>query len=376
MNILHTAKRIILQTVNDKRSLALILFVPLLIFTLIFFLLGKSDYKPTVAQSGLPSEMVDKLKEQDLTLLTTTKEDGLHKIKDFKADALVYKQDNEIRVVFETNDTVKTSKVMEAIQKALKALPSGTATIKTQFAALMQKDPSLSRSPSLLGFSKMLQGLPSDNSSVNSEFLYGKSDASLFDSLGYVMLGIVSFFIVFIIAGISFVRERTTQTMERLMMTPIRRWQVMLGYTLGFSFFAILQSILSLAFVRYVLHLSIAGSIFSTGLIMILLSMAAVCIGAFFSIFSNNEFQIMQFIPVVVIPQIFFSGLISLDTMPYHLGAVAKIMPVYYACDALKSITIRGFDLGQVLPDILALIVFILLFSLLNTLALKKYRRI
>ena len=84
----------------------------------------------------------------------------------------------------------------------------------------------------------------------------------------------------------------------------------------------------------------------------------------------------MQFIPVIIIPQIFFSGLISLDTLPYHLGILSKIMPVYYACNALKDITIKGAELGEVWPDIVALLVFIGLFFVMNIFALKKYRRI
>jgi ABC-2 type transport system permease protein len=211
---------------------------------------------------------------------------------------------------------------------------------------------------------------------IQMEFLYGKSDDSLFNSMGYIMLGIISFFIVFIIAGISFVRERTNQTMERLMITPVKRWQVIFGYTMGFGLFAMLQGILLLCYVTGVLHMVITGSLIAAGMIMILLSMSAICIGAFFSIFSNNEFQVMQFIPVVVIPQIFFSGLISLDTLPYHLGVLSRIFPVYYACNALKSITLKTAGLTDILPDILALFIFIILFFILNIFALKKYRRI
>lgn len=164
--------------------------------------------------------------------------------------------------------------------------------------------------------------------------------------------------------------------MERLMMTPVRRWQVVLGYTLGFGFFATLQSIILLAYVIWVLHMTVLGSAVTAGLVMILLAMSAVCIGAFFSIFSNNEFQVMQFIPVVVIPQIFFSGLISLDTLPYHLGLVSKIMPVYYACSALKTVMITGGGFADIWQDVLALFAFILLFFFMNILVLKKYRKI
>ena len=223
-------------------------------------------------------------------------------------------------------------------------------------------------------FNAMKEASPS--SAIQTEYIFGKSDANMFDSLGYVMLGIISFFIIFIIAGISFVRERTNQTMERLMMTPVRRWQVVLGYTMGFGFFAMLQSIILLVYVILVLHMTVSGSVIIAGLVMILLAMSAVCIGAFFSIFSNNEFQIMQFIPVVVIPQIFFSGLISLDTLPYHLGVISKIMPVYYACSALKTIMIMGGGLKDIWLELLALLVFIMLFFFMNILALKKYRKI
>lgn len=338
MKTMNIVKRIIRQIFNDKRSLALILLVPILLFTLIYLLLGKSDYKAQIAEYGMPAQMVDKIEAQDVTVTSLTLEEGKTQVKDRKIDAFLYKEDGGTHLVFETNDTVKTGLVQKAISNAMKELTPGSA--------------------------------------LETAFIYGKSDENLFDSMGYVMLGIISFFIIFIIAGISFVRERTNQTMERLMITPVRRWQVVLGYTLGFGFFAVLQSVLLLTYDVCVLRMGIAGSVVSAGLVMILLAMSAVCIGAFFSIFSNNEFQIMQFIPVVVVPQIFFSGLISLDTLPYNLGAVSRIMPVYYACDALKNITIRGSSLGDIWPDILALMIFILLFFFLNILTLKKYRKI
>ena len=151
----------------------------------------------------------------------------------------------------------------------------------------------------------------------------------------------------------------------------------MLRIYIGFGIFGMLQSIILLCYTKWVLHMTISGSVMvAAGFVMILLSMTAICIGAFCSIFANNEFQIMQFIPVIVIPQIFFSGLISLDTLPYHLGILSKVMPVYYACNALKDIVIKGAGLGETLPDILALLIFIGLFFVLNIIALKKYRRI
>jgi ABC-2 type transport system permease protein len=338
MKTLDIIKRIIRQTVNDKRSLGLILIVPIFLFTLIFFLLGDSDYKATIAESGMPAPMVERLKDQDITVKSMEISEGKEEVKDQKIDALLYKDGSETVLLMEQSDAVKSGVIQKAIQNAMKDLnPAGA---------------------------------------MRTEFIYGKSDENMFNNLGYVMLGIISFFLIFIIAGISFVRERTNQTMERLMITPVKRWQVVLGYTIGFGVFAMLQSVILLCYVRWVLRMSITGSMMAAGFIMILMAMSAVCIGAFCSIFANNEFQMMQFIPVVVIPQIFFSGLISLDTLPYHLGAVAKVLPVYYACNALQKITIKGADLSGVTADMTALLIFILVFFVLNIFALKKYRRI
>ncbi len=338
MNILFIIRRIVKQIRNDKRSLGLILFVPIIMFTLIYFLLGDSDYHATIAVNGIQESLISGIEAQGITVISLDIEEGQKQVKDKTIDAFLYRDGSETILLFESADAVKTGVIQKGIQNAIKEL-----------------------SPQLL---------------IRSEYIYGKSDDNMFNSLGYVLLGVVSFFIVFIIAGISFVRERTNQTMERLMITPVRRWQVVSGYAIGFGLFAMLQSILLLIYVKWVLHMTITGSLIAAGIIMILLSMAAICIGAFFSIFSNNEFQIMQFIPVVVIPQIFFSGLISLDTLPYNLGILSRVMPVYYACDALKLITVKSAGISEVLMDILALLIFIGIFYALNVIALKKYRRI
>jgi ABC-2 type transport system permease protein len=341
MTALHIAGRIIRQMIGDRRSLALVLIVPLFLMTLIYLLLGDSGYRPTVGAAGLPDALVSRLQKQDLTVRAVGEAAGKDEVRARTLDALVTENGGRLTLLFETNDAVKTGKVQKEVQAAVKALSPAAAS-----------------------------------ASLKVQFLYGSTDESMFDSLGYVMLGIVSFFLIFILAGISFVRERTSETLTRMMLTPVRRWQVVLGYTIGFGCFAVLQSVLLLTLCVWVLRMPFAGPVAAAGLVMIALAVSAVCIGAFFSIFSQNEFQVMQFIPVVVIPQIFFSGLIPLDTLPLHLGAVSKIMPVFYACDALRIISVRGGGPADVLPDLLALSVFIAGFFALNILALRRYRRV
>ena len=84
----------------------------------------------------------------------------------------------------------------------------------------------------------------------------------------------------------------------------------------------------------------------------------------------------MQFIPLIVVPQMFFPGLITIDTLPYGLGNLSYFMPVYYGCSRLEKVMIKGFSIKDVWIDLCMLLVFILVFFVLNVFALKKYRKL
>jgi len=221
---------------------------------------------------------------------------------------------------------------------------------------------------------KAVQDINSSNIHINYE--YETSDTNQLDSLSFVFLGVISFFFVFILSGMSFVRERTNQTLERMLMAPIRRSTVIGGYTLGYGILSAIQSVVIFLFSVYVLKLHVEGSYILCTLIMIILSFAAVSVGALMSIFANNELQLVQFIPIVLIPQIFFSGLIPLDTIPYGIGNLCYVTPIYYGCAALQKVVIFGDGLDVIYPWILGLIGMIGVLFILNTFLLKKYRRL
>ena len=124
------------------------------------------------------------------------------------------------------------------------------------------------------------------------------------------------------------------------------------------------------------LDIVIVGSLWNVIFINLLLALVALSLGTLLSTFAASEFQMVQFIPIVVIPQIFFAGIIPLEGMAGWLQAIGKIMPVYYATDALKGVMYKGLSLSDISSDILALIVFALVFIALNLFALKKYRKL
>jgi ABC-2 type transport system permease protein len=332
--------RISKQMLNDKRSLVLILIAPILIVSLLYLLLGDSSYTPKITVDGkIPNAIVSEMKKQDVELDVLNPKDHIDDIlEDKTTDAVISMNENGFSIkMLEVNGT-KMSKVTNALKNVLEKMnPSGNLSIS---------------------------------------YLYGNADDTMFNSLGYVLLGILSFFFVFIISGISFVRERSSGTLERLMLTPISRLSVVAGYTVGFGIFAAIQSILIILYTKYALGITFEGPLLLAILIMILLAFTAVSMGALVSIFANSEFQVMQFIPVIIIPQMFFSGLIPIDTLPFGLGKLAYIMPVYYGCTALENVMIKGFGIEQIWQYLLILLAFILVLFIINTLALKKYRKI
>jgi len=334
--------RIIRQIIGDKRTVALIIIAPMLILTLLFLLLGDNSYTPTVAiqENSMPPAMISELKAQDLNIVNVNL-DGLdieQYLKDNKNIDAVFSVSVSGSSITMYESTAKTGKAMKAIQNAMASL-NPAAQMQTHFAV-------------------------------------GNPDDSLFDSMGYIFFGIISFFLIFIVSGMALVRERSSGTLERMLMSPISRVSVIGGYTAGFGLFAVIQSIVLVVFSIYVLGLHSEGNVGWVILIMLLLAVCAVSFGELISIFANTEFQVVQFIPIAIIPQIFFSGLIPLDTIPYHLGNLCYIMPVYYGCTAIKEVMVLGNGFGAILPFILALSAYIFILSALNTLALKKYRKL
>jgi len=181
------------------------------------------------------------------------------------------------------------------------------------------------------------------------------------------------FFFVFLVAGISFLQERTTGTLEKLLSTPIRRWEIVTGYVLGFGVITVLQSVLISLYVVYVLGVMMVGSLFLVLVITFCTAMLALTLGILLSTAANNEFQMIQFVPVVIVPQVFFSGLFDLSPV---WEAVGRIMPLHYVADALNQVMIKGNGLPEIYLDLLVMIGLSLLFMFANTLLLKRYRRI
>jgi ABC-2 type transport system permease protein len=136
------------------------------------------------------------------------------------------------------------------------------------------------------------------------------------------------------------------------------------------------QTVVIQAFMSYGLGITIKGDPLLVLLINIILAAGSLSLGTLLSAFAKNEFQLFQFIPIVIVPQVLFSGLLSLRNAPVWVVALSKIFPLTYGADALTDVALRGAGFGDVWFDILVITAYAVLFILLNSLALKKYRRL
>ena len=181
----------------------------------------------------------------------------------------------------------------------------------------------------------------------------------ILDRVAPGLLAVFVLFFTFILTGVGFLRERAQGTLERLQTTLVGSFDIMLGYMLGFLIFAVVQTAVILAFTIFALRIDYSGSLWEIGVVLFLVVTVAVSLGIFISSFANNEFQVVQFIPIVLAPQIFLSGvIIPVEQMPDLFEWLSVVLPLTYAVDALREIMLRGTDLAELWGNLVALAVF------------------
>lgn len=330
--------RILLQLAHDKRTIGLMIFAPILVLTLMSFIFDGSDYHPKIGIINAPISFVNKLEDNDAKVIRYTENAAYDAINSSDIDAIINFESGIPNIILEGSDPGKSAAVIKLTQNATSQLIS--------------------------------------NVKPDITYLYSYENMAAFDNFGPILIGFFVFFFVFLVAGVAFLGERTSGTLERILATPLRRWEIVIGYLLGFGAFTIIQSALIAWFSINILNIMMIGSFPLVLLITILTAMVALTIGTFISAFANNEMQMIQFIPVIVVPQVFFSGLFDLSTMSPWLQSLGHFMPLWYSADALRNIMIRGKGWNDISFDVLILILICVFFIIANILALKKYRKI
>ena len=344
---------------RDRRTLALLFVAPLVILGLLGYLI-RGTQVPDIGvanqdQGPLGSAVASALEKSTLVSATSINaSDGDAKLKDGSLAAYVvfpssFSQQAQSGTIapevhLEGSQPSQSGAVLQAVQSAL--------------AAAVSQAPGASL-----------------HVSPHVTYLYGGPDLDTLDFFGAAAIGMIVFFLVFVITIVSFLNERSQGTLERLMASPLRRGEIVLGYMIGFTVLALVQSIEVLVFCLAVLKVHNQGNVLLIFGIEALMAIVAVNLGIFLSMFARTEFQAVQFIPLAIVPQFLLSGILfPVSSEPQALQYVSYVLPLTYAVSALRDVMLKGADLTwpSLQLDVGVVVFFIVLLIAAGTATLRR----
>lgn len=327
---LAIAARVLDQLRRDPRTILLVLGAPLLVVFLLHEVVESGSPRPRIAVVG-SERLAEALRGGAEVLRPESAQAAAAMLERGEADATV--EVDEGAGLLDSSPAVSVDAAdPSASAAALKALRDGLSAYERASLPAFAKAAAKAATPRI-------------------SYVNGSPDESAFDYLAPVVLCFLVFFFTFILAGIAFLRERSTGTLERAFAAPLRRRELVGGYMLGFGLVAAVQTAVIQLFVVMVYKAPNAAGFLPALAIDLSVAFAALAMGLFLSAFASSEFQMLQFIPLVIVPQVLFAG------------------------NALRDLMIRGRSLASVLPDAAALWAFGAAFLALAVRGLARYRR-
>jgi ABC-2 type transport system permease protein len=193
-----------------------------------------------------------------------------------------------------------------------------------------------------------------------------------FSSLGPALLALIPFIIMFLVTSVTTLRERTSGTLERLLAMPMGKLDFLLGYAVAFGLVATLQSALAVGVCVWLLDLTIVGAVWLLMVVAVMDALLGTALGLLVSAFARTEFQAVQFMPALVIPQILLCGLfVPRDQLPRVLEVISDVLPLSYAVDAMQSVAATT-ETGDVWQDIAIIAAFVVAGLGLGALTLRR----
>ena len=360
MRTLAIAKKVMKELLRDKRTLAMMFVAPVLIMWLMNLMFSASTaVNVKLATQDLPTSLVTKMDDLDHVSVQTYNDIDQAKkdLADEKVDAVISYKNGDYQVDYANTDASKTALIRQVLRTSIASEGSNQL-----MARVKQALPQLN--------------LEAKAPEIKESYQYGDENTSLLTSMIPVLIGFVVFFFVFLISGMALLKERTSGTLERLLATPVKRSEIVYGYMLSYGLIAILQTAVVVLVAIWLLDVEVVGNLFHVIIVNVVLALVALAFGILLSTLAKSEFQMMQFIPLVIMPQLFFSGIIPLSSMGDWAQTVGKFLPLTYSGDAMSQIILYGRGIGDVLPNIGVLLIFLVILTILNIVGLRRYRKV
>ncbi len=193
-----------------------------------------------------------------------------------------------------------------------------------------------------------------------------------FEHLGPALLALIPFIVMFLVTSVTTLRERNSGTLERLLSMPLGKADFVLGYAFAFGLVALVQSAVAVGVCLWLLDLSVVGSAWLLLAVAVVDAVLGTALGLFVSAFANTEFQAVQFMPVLVIPQILVCGLfVPRAQLPDVLRAISDALPLSYAVDAMQEVA-TATDAAAVWQDVAIVAAYVVGVLALGALTLRR----
>ena len=356
MRTIAIAQKVIKELLRDKRTLALMFVAPVFIMWLMNLMFSASTtVNVKLATQDLPTSLVSRMDDLDHVSVKTYKDldQAKEALNDEKVDAVISYKDGEYHVDYANTDASKTSVTRQVLRTSIAS--EGTNQLLTRVKQALPQLQLEAKSPE-----------------IKQAYEYGNEDTGFFAKMIPVLIG----FVVFLISGMALLKERTSGTLDRLLATPVKRSEIVYGYMISYGLIAILQTAVVVMAAIWLLDIEVVGSLLNVIIVNVVLALVALAFGILLSTLAKSEFQMMQFIPLVILPQLFFSGIIPLDSMGEWAKTIGKFLPLTYSGDAMSQTILYGREIGDVLPNIGVLLIFLIVLTILNIVGLRRYRKV
>ncbi len=379
--MLAIAKKNLKSLMRDRRTFAFIFMVPFLMMVLFGYTFG-GDVKDITfcivnvddggANGSFAWSIID-----ELNTSSTLKITRIYTSVDAGSDPLGLARGKVERaevwgaVVFGENFTKDAAESIFKLQHGLPFAPSNLTVY------LDATNPNVAAAVSG-ALQKSLQSVLGDIAPMNSplgitsEKVYGEN-TEFIDFFAPGIMVLAGLLVTFMLTIVSFVRERSTGTLERILTTPVTEGEVVGGYALSFGLMTLAQSSVILVTAILLFDIQVEGSVLLALFVIFLLGIGSMGMGLLFSAIARNELQAVQFIPLIFIPSILLAGIFwPLESVPEFLRPLSYLIPPTYAVDAARSVMIRGWGADQVWVQLVILAAFALAMLILSTLMLKR----
>ncbi|MCW2818606.1 MAG: antibiotic transporter permease [Marmoricola sp.] len=203
-------------------------------------------------------------------------------------------------------------------------------------------------------------------------WMFSSTPGGGFDRLGPALLALIPFIVMFLVTSVTTLRERTSGTLERLLAMPMGRADLLLGYALAFGLAAAVQSALAVGVCLGLLGLDVVGPAWLLLVVAVVDAVLGTALGLLVSAFARTEFQAVQFMPVLVVPQILLCGLfVPRDQLPTVLGQVSDVLPLSFAVDAMQRVA-TSTATGPVWRDVAVVSAYVVAGLVLGALTLRR----